>query len=281
MNLTQLRYFYESAKNENFSKTAELYNVPTTSVSASIKRLEQELGNQLFDRNSNRIRLNARGQLLQQALHSAFHDINQAVAQISDQAQDDRQIKILVRGMRRKVMDILVQYSALHPNVAFQISFDHGDNHIQDYDIVIDDEKAQYGGYERIELFHMHLRLKCAPNHPLRGKQMTLSQLADQPFASMNPDSNLHKILINACSRAGFSPRICFICNDIECYEKFIAAGMGIGVNRLDDSDSSHPLCNLDVIDFDPTYTVYAYYAQDEFYGNVQSFVNFLKTQGI
>jgi hypothetical protein len=42
--LLQLRYFYESAKNENFSKTAEIFMVPTTSVSASIRRLEEELG---------------------------------------------------------------------------------------------------------------------------------------------------------------------------------------------------------------------------------------------
>ena len=42
MELLQLKYFYESAKNENFSKTAEMFMVPTSSVSASIKRLEKE-----------------------------------------------------------------------------------------------------------------------------------------------------------------------------------------------------------------------------------------------
>ena len=34
MELLQLRYFYESAKNENFAKTAEKYMVPASSVSA-------------------------------------------------------------------------------------------------------------------------------------------------------------------------------------------------------------------------------------------------------
>ena len=108
MELLQLRYFYESAKNENFSQTAKMFMVPTTSVSASIKRLEQELGCQLFDRTSNKIRLNAKGQRLQQTLCSVFHDINETVEQLSDNNQDKRQIKILVRSMRRKVTDAII-----------------------------------------------------------------------------------------------------------------------------------------------------------------------------
>ena len=44
MELLQLRYFYESAKHENFAKTAEKYMVPASSISASVKRLEDELG---------------------------------------------------------------------------------------------------------------------------------------------------------------------------------------------------------------------------------------------
>ena len=43
MELLQLRYFFESAKTENFSKTAQKFQVPTTSVSASVKRLEKEM----------------------------------------------------------------------------------------------------------------------------------------------------------------------------------------------------------------------------------------------
>ena len=52
MELLQLRYFFDSAKNEHFAKTAEKYWVPASSVSASIKRLEEELGCKLFDRQS-------------------------------------------------------------------------------------------------------------------------------------------------------------------------------------------------------------------------------------
>ena len=57
MELLQLRYFFDSSKNESFAKTAQKYMVPPSSVSASVKRLESELGCRLFDRQSNRIKL--------------------------------------------------------------------------------------------------------------------------------------------------------------------------------------------------------------------------------
>ena len=79
MELLQLRYFYESAKNENFAKTAEKYMVPPSSVSASVKRLEDELGCKLFDRRSNRITLNENGMQLQNSLSVIFDELDQTV----------------------------------------------------------------------------------------------------------------------------------------------------------------------------------------------------------
>ena len=61
MELLQLKYFCDAAQTENFSKTAEKFMVPVSSVSQSIKRLETELGNPLFARTKNRIQLNSTG----------------------------------------------------------------------------------------------------------------------------------------------------------------------------------------------------------------------------
>ena len=65
MELLQLRYFFESAQSGSFSKTAKKYMVPLTSVSASIRRLEQELGCPLFVRHPNCVSLNEKGKILQ------------------------------------------------------------------------------------------------------------------------------------------------------------------------------------------------------------------------
>ena len=78
MEILQLRYFLESAENESFAKTAEKYKVPATSVSASVKRLEKELGCALFHRSCNRIVLNDQGKRLLQSLRIVFEELDGA-----------------------------------------------------------------------------------------------------------------------------------------------------------------------------------------------------------
>ena len=95
MELLQLKYFYESAKSESFAKTAEKYMVPTSSVSASVKRLETELGAKLFDRSCNRITLNDNGKKFQQSLCTIFDELDRAVDKVSSAPEDEREIKCL------------------------------------------------------------------------------------------------------------------------------------------------------------------------------------------
>ena len=64
MELLQLQYFFDTSKNESFAKTAEKYLVPSSSVSASVRRLEEELGCLLFERINHTITLTERGREL-------------------------------------------------------------------------------------------------------------------------------------------------------------------------------------------------------------------------
>ena len=277
MEILQLRYFFMSAKNENLSTTAKAFGVPTTAVSSSIRRLEQELGCKLFDRTHNRIMLNARGRRFQQALCTVFAELDKAVEDISADYTDKREIKVLVRGMRREVIGLLSKFSSIHPNVAFQIAFSGED----DYDIIIDDGKDIYEDYQKFELYSLRLHLKCSPKDPLCQRQLSMSDLCNQTFVSLGQESNMHRILTNACIRKGFRPKIAASCNDIECYEKLVAMGMGIGIGRerlipFNGNDQIETV-NLNVSDFNEHYTVYAYYQERDYFGNVKKLIDFIK----
>ncbi len=277
MELLQLRYFFESAKTENFAETARKYQVPTTSVSASVKRLEAELGCRLFDRVANRIMLNGNGKRLQQSLCAAFSELDDAVESLATRSGDQREIRLLVRGMRRLITDLIIEYSAKHPEISFKTVFDFGETALEDYDIIIDEENDRYPDYKRFTLFSLRLHLKCAASDGLCQKTLQLRQLYNRPFISMGLDSNMHHILTKACARAGFTPQVSVLCNDIECYEKLIASGLGIGVGRTESNHSG--VKNLNVTDFNESYIICAYYDSKAYYGNVKSFVDFLKSK--
>lgn len=63
MNLTQLTYFQHLAKRQHLLQTAESLHVSPSTVSASLKSLEEELGTPLFDRKGRGMRLNRQGQI--------------------------------------------------------------------------------------------------------------------------------------------------------------------------------------------------------------------------
>ncbi len=276
MELLQLKYFLESAESGNFSTTAKKFMVPTTSVSASVKRLEQELGCQLFDRSANRVTLNKKGKRLKKALLVAFLEIDSAIADISA-VGDDREIKLLVKAVRNDISDCIIEFNKLYPNITFNAVFDFDEKNYEKYDVVIDEKNSMYTGYPGFCLLDMKIRMKAAKGKFNFAKKLKLKSLAGFPFISWGEGSNMSKILVSACESAGFSPNITVQINDKECYDKMLCAGVGLGLGRENPETDFPELEYLDIEDFNERYTVFCYYNPSTYFGNVQIFVDFLR----
>ena len=279
MEFLQLRYFFDSAKNESFAKTAQKYMVPTTSVSASVKRLENELGCKLFDRQANGVLLNDNGKKLQQSLYIIFSELDDITSVLTEKNTDTREIKMLVRAMRGQITDYIIEYKSKHPHISFKTVFDFGETNIADYDVIIDDKPEKYVDYENFELCSTRILLKASLNSPLCNRKLTLKQLRNQSFLSMGEESSMHKMLINACNKAGFTPNIVVQTNDTQCYKKCLESGIGIGLGRDDPQEYNNNVKFLDITDFDARQTVYGFYKKQHAYGNVEHFINFLKSK--
>lgn len=275
MEILQLRYFYESAASENFARTAEKYMVPTTSVSASVKRLERELGTPLFERHANRITLTDAGRRLQKSLCLVFAELDTVKEAITPEKEDGRALSLLVRAVRSQVTDRIIAFHAEHPEIAFRTAVNFEERDITKYDIIIDTENPAYATLSRFELCSMRIRMMAQKGHPLAGKPITLRTLCDEPMITWGEGSNMHEILLSACHAAGFSPRIAASVGDKECYEKLVASGVGIGLGREDIPMRGTE--ELAITDFDERYTVYVYYKTAACFGNVARFVEFLR----
>ena len=64
MDISQLKYFEVCANLENITKAADKLNIVQPALSQSIRKLEVELGVNLFDRIGRSIRLNDNGRIL-------------------------------------------------------------------------------------------------------------------------------------------------------------------------------------------------------------------------
>ncbi len=275
MELLQLRYFYDCARYGSIVKTAEKYMVPPSSVSASIRRLEGELENPLFDRTPNRIVLNENGIRLKRTLDKVFSDLDQAVADITCPV-DEHKIKLLVRTMREKMTDHIIEYRQMHPNVVFEfiMSFDHVD--YRDYDVIIDIQSEKYADYNWFELQQEQVRFCVSTDHPLAGKELTMKQLKGQSFVTMG--GNIHAYIERACLDAGFTPNVVAQVNDITCYRKLMRSGAAIGYRRDRTDNASLGLCYLNVTDFKLIQKM-GVYCKEDAATPVKNFVEYLRTK--
>ena len=278
MELLQLQYFFDTSKTENFARTAEKYFVPPSSVSASVRRLEEELGCKLFDRYSNRIVLNENGRLLQSYLCIVFEELNQAKAHLSPTQKNGGMIKALVRSLRGSITDAMIRYRELHPSITFKTDFDLDRTEADGYDLIIDERNDSYADMKRVELCSTQVMIRASSDNPLCGRRLTMSQLRHQPFVTMGENSNLHKLLLRACKRAGFTPFVVMETNESNCYGRCIRGGMGIGLSRVGHAISSGTEF-LQVEDFDEKQTFYAYYKANGEDSYILDFVEFLRSR--
>ena len=87
MELQQLKYFKTVAAIGKISEAAEALFISAPALSTSISRLEKELGVSLFDRTSNRITLNAQGQILLKYAEKIFADLDSAKDELRQSMQ--------------------------------------------------------------------------------------------------------------------------------------------------------------------------------------------------
>src|SRR5580698_2166492 len=78
MELHQLRYFCAVAETGSFSRAAEQCHVSQPSLSQQILKLEDELGERLFDRMKREVKLTSHGEaFLRRAIH-ILHEVDAA-----------------------------------------------------------------------------------------------------------------------------------------------------------------------------------------------------------
>ena len=221
MEFLQLKYFCDAAVTQNLSKTAKKYYVPTSTVSISIKKLEDELGCKLFHHSSNKIMLNDEGREFYENISKALAIIEDAKDKIRDTGAVRGTISIRCRSNRGALTRAMEEFLRDYPEVKFKITF--GEANVKDLDLIVSfDAAIEYD--EKYLLVDEDIPIAINENNPLSKKEdLTVADLKDERFVI-----GLSGATHDACFAAGFRPNIAFEFNDPTYVRKYLELGLAI-----------------------------------------------------
>ena len=225
MELLQLRYFCDAAHTENFSKTAKKYRVPASNISQCIKRLEKELGTQLFVRNHNSISLSTAGRRFLQKVSSALSLIDSGTEEIRN--INKKHISICSLTNRQLVMNVTEKFLTLYPDVSVEISHAYDDSTV--YDMIIADGDFVSDTDSRALIITEKIALAINLDNPLCNKAfITADDLKYENFISLNLESSLGKTADKICKAIGLEPNIIICSPDPFYVRKCVELNLGI-----------------------------------------------------
>ncbi len=227
MELLQLRYFCCAAECENFSEVARKNGVPPSDISQSVKRLEGELGVQLFVRLANKVILSDAGRTFYTRVTSALSELDGAISLVTDRA-DKGKIRICINSNRRIVMQAIDKYRRLCPEVEIETAHfaePSGDK----FDIVIGVDEQSLDGCDKTLMVTEDVLLAVNAQSPYAKRaKISMSELKDEPFITLGDASSMNRMLKDICARHGFAPRMAIKSDDPFYVRKCVEVGLGV-----------------------------------------------------
>jgi len=239
MEMQQLRYVVAVARTGNFSRAAEQCHVSQPSLSQQILKLEDELGERLFDRMKREVKLTPQGEaFLRRAIH-ILHEVDAAkreAAEAKDLLRGTITIGVLPTIAPYLLPEIMAEFTEKYPGVEIVVQEDttarllkHTLAYEIDFALVsqpINDERLAV----RV-LFAEELLLALPPGHQLTQKsKISVGDLAGERLIVMKEGHCLGDQVLNFCERRDWQPQISFRSAQLETIQALVSAGLGLSL---------------------------------------------------
>lgn len=231
MELLQLHYFYEVARNLHVTKTAELLHVAQPALTQGIRRLEKELGVKLFCKNGRNIALTEYGEFLKAKLTPVLQTIENIPEQIHEISNlRKKTIRVNVLAASTMIIDALIHYQQEHDDIRFQVVQNAEDINADITIYTIERFLSPLKSHDKFMVFTEHIFIAVPNTEKFRNvKEIGLHELKDEEFISLAGSRNLRVICDRFCMQVGFTPKIVFESDSTAAVQNLIAAGLGIG----------------------------------------------------
>lgn len=213
MDLDQLRYFLGVAARQSFTRAAEDLTISQPALSRSIQRLEEELGQPVFERKARSVSLTDAGILLQARAQQVLAILEDTKAEITDDGQSGRvRVGAIPTIAPYFLPEVLRDFAAEFPQATVVVQEHTTDALIRsctqgeiDLAILALPVPAKYLEVE--SLFDEELLLVLPPGHPLAAKEkIRIADVEPYPFVLLEEAHCLTDHIVSFCRQRSFQP---------------------------------------------------------------------------
>ena len=238
MELTELRVFLRVAAERSFSKAAMKLHRTQPAVSQAVRRLEESVGERLFDRATKDATLTEAGKLLRDYAERLLRLSEEAEGAVKD-LRDLRRGRVLVgcnEASVHAVLPLIGRFRDTHPLVhvdvrripARQLGAEVAQGNLDFGVLTFQPNEPRLGS---IVLGTDELVMLVHPSHPLaQSKEVTLSECARQTVIAHNDPSHVRDRVLRLFEQHHIPANILVSLPSLEGIKRAVAMQMGVAL---------------------------------------------------
>lgn len=239
MDLSQLEIFLSIAEEKSFSRAAEKMLRTQPAISIAIKRLEEELGESLFDRSSKNGALTEAGKILlsyAQRMLNLRDEAREAVGELRGMFRGRLTIGANESTSLYLLPPLLLEYRKRHPNIKIEVFR----NVSEKIPLEVQERNLDFGflsydpmnpQLQSIEIHRDELTLVVPPKHRLaKLKQIAVKDLAEEQFVAHNVKTPSRTKIFELFAQNRTPLNICIELATLETIKEFVLLNAGIAI---------------------------------------------------
>lgn len=238
MDLSELRVFLKVAQERSFSRAAMKLHRTQPAVSQSIRRIEDSLGERLFDRSTKDATLTEAGRLLHEYADRLVRLSEEAKEAVND-LKDLRRGRLLIgvnEASVHAILPLIAAFRQRHPLVhvevrrvpARQIGAEVAQGTL-DFGVLTFQPSEE--NLKSVALGQDELVMLVHPSHPLASaKAVTLAECARQTVIAHNDPSHVRERVLRQFQQQGIPANILISLPSLEGIKRAVAMQLGVAV---------------------------------------------------
>lgn len=250
MDLAVLRLFQQVAGGATVTDAAARAQLTQPALSRALRRVEREVGAELFQRAGRTLRLTPAGHAFMTHVAALLDRYDQGVREIRELVDPDAgtvPLAFLHTLGTWLVPEVISDFRGYHPRARFELR-QHGEEGLvaellggtADLVLTSDDPGLPAICWRRLLVEPLHLTVP--PGHRLAGRRTArLADAADETFILLRPGYGLRATTEELCVAAGFTPKVGFEGEEVETLRGLVTAGLGVALLPPPQTSSTAP----------------------------------------